>query len=84
MTYNKDTGIWSAECDITTIGDGFYFLINTDPSQLDWEWRLYYTPESGLYLSDQNGDNIKPTKEGKYLITLDLNKMEFTMTEIIE
>ena len=40
--------------------------------------------ESGLYLSDQNGDNIKHTKEGKYRITLDLNKMEFTMTEITE
>ena len=51
---------------------------------MSWDWRLYYTSESGLYRSDQNGDNIKPTKEGKYRITLDLNKMEFTMTEITE
>ena len=84
MIYNEETGIWSAECDITTIGDGFYFLMNTNPDQINWDWRLYYTSESGLYLSDQNGDNIKPAKEGKYLITLDLNKMEFTMTEITE
>ncbi|MFR8265444.1 MAG: DUF5114 domain-containing protein [Bacteroides stercoris] len=84
MIYDEETGIWSAECDITTIGDGFYFLMNTDPDQISWDWRLYYTSESGLYLSDQNGDNIKPTKEGKYRITLDLNKMEFTMTEITE
>ena len=84
MIYDEETGIWSAECDITTIGDGFYFLMNTDPDQISWDWRLYYTSESGLYLSDQNGDNIKPAKEGKYRIMLDLNKMEFTMTEITE
>lgn len=62
MIYNEETGIWSAECDITTIGDGFYFLMNTNPDQINWDWRLYYTSESGLYLSDQNGDNINPPR----------------------
>lgn len=80
MTYDAATGTWSATCEINAIGHGFYFLLNSDPANINWDWALKGTLEEGLYLTDGNGSgNITPAETGTYLITLDMSKMTFTM-----
>lgn len=80
MSYDASTGIWSATCEINNIGYGFYFLLNSDPANISWDWALKGTLEEGLYLTDGNGSgNIIPAETGTYLITLDMSKMTFTM-----
>lgn len=80
MSYDASTGIWSATCEINTIGYGFYFLLNSDPANISWDWALKGSLEEGLYLTDGNGSgNIIPAETGTYLITLDMSKMIFTM-----
>lgn len=80
MTYDAATGIWSATCEINTIGYGFYFLLNCDPDNLNWDSTLKGTLEDGLYLTNGDGSgNIIPAETGTYLIKLDMSKMTFTM-----
>lgn len=80
MTYDASTGIWSATCEINNIEHGFYFLLNSDPANLNWDWALKGTLEHGLYLTNGDGSgNIIPEETGTYLITLDMSKMIFTM-----
>lgn len=82
MTYDASTGTWSATCEVNTIGYGFYFLLNNDPANINWDWALKGTLEEGLYLTDGNGgNNILPAETGTYLITLDIKTMTFTMNK---
>lgn len=82
MTYDTSTGTWSATCEVNTIGYGFYFLLNSDPTNLSWDWALKGTLEEGLYLTNGDGSgNILPAETGTYLITLDIHTMTFTMTK---
>lgn len=80
MTYDASAGTWSATCEINTIGYGFYFLLNSDPANPNWDWTLKGTLTDGLYLTNGDGSgNITPAETGTYLITLDISKMTFTM-----
>ena len=80
MTYDASTGTWSATCEVNTIGYGFYFLLNSDPANLNWDSALKGTLAEGLYLTNGDGSgNIIPAETGTYLITLDISKMTFTM-----
>lgn len=80
MTYDASAGTWSATCEINTIGYGFYFLLNSDPANPNWDWALKGTLTDGLYLTNGDGSgNITPAETGTYRITLDISKMTFTM-----
>lgn len=74
MAYDADSQVWTATCNIGTVENGFYFLIDKN-----WNMALKGTAES-LYLAPSAGDGAYvPASTGTYKITLNLRTMTFTM-----
>ena len=79
LTYDAANKVWKATCDFSTIGYGFYFLINAD-----WNFSLKKGSTDGtveIHRGDGGGSNLVPAETGIYTITLDLNNLTYTMVK---
>jgi hypothetical protein len=72
MTYDVVNKVWTANCNISTIGSGFKIVANAD-------WTYYYGDnDGGKNIGELNfgGGNIVPTATGSKKITMDLSHPE--------
>lgn len=67
LTYDPVTKLWTATCNISTIGWGVKFLVNED-----WNWAYTDTNDDG-YLEKTGDPNIMPKTTGIYKVTVDLS-----------
>lgn len=77
MTYDTVNKVWTATCDIKTVGWGLYFMINKD-----WNFTLNKNEGEGmlkLYYGSQASGNIIPSETGTYQITIDLVNYTYTL-----
>jgi hypothetical protein len=68
MTYDETNKVWTASCNISTIGWGLKFVINGD-------WTFFYGSNDTGELT-LGGNNIVPASTGTKTITMDLSKPE--------
>jgi len=77
MTYNTATKVWTASCDLSTIGYGIQIIGNGD-------WAYKYGNNDGSKNSGEltlGGANIVPTLTGSRTVTMDVSHPEkFTFT----
>lgn len=72
MAYNETTKVWTANCNISTIGSGFQIIANGD-------WAFNYGDNEGGKNTGEltlKGANIIPTTIGSKKITMDLSNPE--------
>jgi len=73
MTYDATNKVWTANCDISTIGYGIQIIVNGD-----WSFK-YGSEETGVLTL--GGANIIPTSAGTKTVTMNLsNPAKYTYT----
>ena len=76
MTFDTGTKLWSATCEIGTIGYGIQIVLGTD-------WNYVFGGTDGILY--QGGNNIVPAGTGTYKITVDLRDAsapEYTLEKL--
>lgn len=71
LTFSMYSGRWEAECNISTIGYGFKFVL--DDANGGWRWMYADADLDGVLNICGSNDNIVPSATGRYKIELDLS-----------
>ena len=83
LTFSMYSGRWEAECNISTIGYGFKFVL--DDANGGWRWMYADADLDGVLNICGSNDNIIPSATGRYKIELDLSNFTsptYTMTPL--
>ena len=83
LTFSMYSGRWEAECNISTIGYGFKFVL--DDANGGWRWMYADADLDGVLNICGSNDNIVPSATGRYKIELDLSNFTsptYTMTPL--
>ena len=83
LTFSMYSGRWEAECNISTIGYGFKFVL--DDANGGWRWMYADADMDGVLNICGSNDNIVPSATGRYKIELDLSNFTsptYTMTPL--